>query len=277
VLLVLVSVGAAVVLAAIGFLTSASIQLMKVSKGLAEFKEESAHQARRHHMLVDEMRDKIEDLQSQLDSANNSSDSDKETIRRYEAALALSLTGAGAGSLTTATGSSLRATVTAVRVTVYWVPEDDGSTKSARDSTERTRPTVLGRDGPGRMVVVPEAQEIQRSELRDLDRISAAYLEYLSREGSRETLEEATFAVVAQRLGAPANQVIDRNFPASRVAAPAAIAGDLSTWLNGGVYPTQVAEWAGHSVDVLLRIYAKCVVGQDELAKRRIAEALRQD
>ncbi len=51
----------------------------------------------------------------------------------------------------------------------------------------------------------------------------------------------------------------------------------LSTWLNGGVYPTQVAEWAGHSVDVLLRIYAKCVVGQDELAKRRITEALRQD
>ncbi len=47
----------------------------------------------------------------------------------------------------------------------------------------------------------------------------------------------------------------------------------LSTWLNGGVYPTQVAEWAGHSVDVLLRIYAKCVVGQDELAKRRISEA----
>jgi integrase len=51
----------------------------------------------------------------------------------------------------------------------------------------------------------------------------------------------------------------------------------LSTWLNGGVYPTRVAEWAGHGVDVLLRIYAKCVVGQDELAKRRISEALRED
>jgi hypothetical protein len=38
-----------------------------------------------------------------------------------------------------------------------------------------------------------------------------------------------------------------------------------------------VAEWAGHSVDVLLRIYARRVVGQDELAKRRISEALRQD
>lgn len=51
----------------------------------------------------------------------------------------------------------------------------------------------------------------------------------------------------------------------------------LSTWLNGGVYPTQVAEWAGHGVDVLLRIYAKCIVGQDELAKRRISEALREE
>ena len=51
----------------------------------------------------------------------------------------------------------------------------------------------------------------------------------------------------------------------------------LSTWLNSGVYPTQVAEWAGHGVDVLLRIYAKCLAGQDEFAKRRIAEALRQD
>jgi integrase len=51
----------------------------------------------------------------------------------------------------------------------------------------------------------------------------------------------------------------------------------LSTWLNGGVHPTQVAEWVGHSVDVLLRIYAKCGVGQGELAKRRISEALRQD
>ena len=51
----------------------------------------------------------------------------------------------------------------------------------------------------------------------------------------------------------------------------------LSLWLNSGVAPTQVAEWAGHSVDVLLRIYAKCIDGQHEIAKRRIAEALRDD
>jgi integrase len=48
----------------------------------------------------------------------------------------------------------------------------------------------------------------------------------------------------------------------------------VSTWINGGVAPTQVAEWAGHSVDVLLRIYAKCIDGQEDIALRRIDEAL---
>jgi integrase len=48
----------------------------------------------------------------------------------------------------------------------------------------------------------------------------------------------------------------------------------LSTWLNAGVPATQVAEWAGHSVNVLLRVYAKCLDGQDEAARRRIELAL---
>jgi integrase len=50
----------------------------------------------------------------------------------------------------------------------------------------------------------------------------------------------------------------------------------VSTWLNGGVAPAQVAEWAGHSVAVLLRVYAKCIDGQDQIAKRRIENALRE-
>jgi hypothetical protein len=41
-----------------------------------------------------------------------------------------------------------------------------------------------------------------------------------------------------------------------------------------GVPATQVAEWAGHSVHVLLKVYAKCIEGQDEAARRRIQEAL---
>jgi integrase len=47
----------------------------------------------------------------------------------------------------------------------------------------------------------------------------------------------------------------------------------VSTWLNAGVPAPQVAEWAGHSVDVLLRVYAKCISGQQHEAKRRIEQA----
>ena len=48
----------------------------------------------------------------------------------------------------------------------------------------------------------------------------------------------------------------------------------VALWLNAGVPATQVAEWAGHSVNVLLRVYASCIVGQDEAARRRVELAL---
>ena len=48
----------------------------------------------------------------------------------------------------------------------------------------------------------------------------------------------------------------------------------VSLWLNAGVSAPQVAEWAGHSVNVLLRVYASCIVGQDEAARQRVESAL---
>lgn len=48
----------------------------------------------------------------------------------------------------------------------------------------------------------------------------------------------------------------------------------VSLWLNAGVPATQVAERAGHSVEVLLRVYAKCVDGGDKVANMRIDAAL---
>jgi hypothetical protein len=41
-----------------------------------------------------------------------------------------------------------------------------------------------------------------------------------------------------------------------------------------GVPALQVAEWAGHSGEVLLKVYAKCVDGQDAIARRRVEQAL---
>jgi integrase len=48
----------------------------------------------------------------------------------------------------------------------------------------------------------------------------------------------------------------------------------VSTWLNAGVPVTQVAEWAGHTVEVLLKVYAKCLDGQETRSKRLIESYL---
>ena len=75
----------------------------------------------------------------------------------------------------------------------------------------------------------------------------------------------------ARTLGLTPGQVLsplaDRPY-ASRHAA-------VSLWLNAGVPVTEVAERAGHGVDVLLRVYAKCVDGGQERSNRRIDAVLR--
>ena len=48
----------------------------------------------------------------------------------------------------------------------------------------------------------------------------------------------------------------------------------MSLWPNSGVPATEVARRAGHSVAVLLKIYAHCIDGQADAANKRIADAL---
>jgi integrase len=48
----------------------------------------------------------------------------------------------------------------------------------------------------------------------------------------------------------------------------------VSLWLNAGVPATEVARRAGHSVAVLLRVYANCIDGQATAANQRIGDAL---
>ena len=48
----------------------------------------------------------------------------------------------------------------------------------------------------------------------------------------------------------------------------------VSIWLDGGVPATDVAEWARHSVQVLHRIYAKCIDGGEAMLRRRVQAAL---
>ncbi len=48
----------------------------------------------------------------------------------------------------------------------------------------------------------------------------------------------------------------------------------VSTWLNAGVEAPRVAEWAGHSLNVLMRVYAKCIDGGEERARQLVQAGL---
>jgi hypothetical protein len=50
--------------------------------------------------------------------------------------------------------------------------------------------------------------------------------------------------------------------------------GDETRSLNAGVPANTIARRAGHSVDVLLRVYANCIDGDEEIANQRITVAL---
>ncbi|GAA2465088.1 hypothetical protein GCM10010405_56890 [Streptomyces macrosporus] len=51
----------------------------------------------------------------------------------------------------------------------------------------------------------------------------------------------------------------------------------VSRWLDSGVPAPEVAARAGHSVDVLLKIYAKCVDGQEQETNDRIVRGLGEE
>lgn len=51
----------------------------------------------------------------------------------------------------------------------------------------------------------------------------------------------------------------------------------VSTWLAAGVQPAEVAERAGHTVDVLLKVYAKVLDGQRETSNKKIEDLLGSD
>jgi hypothetical protein len=48
----------------------------------------------------------------------------------------------------------------------------------------------------------------------------------------------------------------------------------LSLWVASGAPPAEVAARAGHSVRVLLAVYAHCIPGCDQIASQHIEEAL---
>lgn len=85
-------------------------------------------------------------------------------------------------------------------------------------------------------------------------------------------LGDSSYLPVFHRARGKAFTKIEAASPLARVPYDLRHAA-VSTWLDAGVAPKQVALWAGHSVEVLMRVYAKILSGKEGEAMRRILEA----
>ena len=67
-----------------------------------------------------------------------------------------------------------------------------------------------------------------------------------------------------------------RQFRTPLLHRPYDLRHSVVTWrLNSGVPATEVAAWAGHSVEGLMRVYARCVTGLEDVWIGRMDDALR--
>lgn len=119
------------------------------------------------------------------------------------------------------------------------------------------------------MPIPPELVDLLR---RHIDRYGAAVDGRLFRAGDGGPLQATYRQVWAKARGLVLTE--------AQVASPLARRpydlrhGAASLWLNAGVQPTEVARRLGHSVAVLLRVYANCVDGEQDVVNERIALAL---
>ncbi len=141
---------------------------------------------------------------------------------------------------------------------------DSGQTREARELKHRAVGDTRAVPCPPPLVILLR---------QHIDRFGTAQDGRLFRSEDETDVSGGTY----RRIWREARQ---RTLTPQQVASPlAARPYDLrhaavSTWLNSGVPPTQVAEWAGHSVAVLLKIYARCLDGSEASALQRIEQML---
>jgi integrase len=142
---------------------------------------------------------------------------------------------------------------------------DDGQRRSERELKHRTR-------GESRRVpCAPEPVELLRNHIErwGVDEDGRVFV------GERGgPLAGVTYSRLWQRARRKALTPEQVESPLARRAYDLRHAA-VSTWLNSGVPAVQAAEWAGHSVAVLLRVYAKCIDGEEATVLKRLDDALR--
>jgi integrase len=152
---------------------------------------------------------------------------------------------------------------------------DDGQVHEHRGLKGRTkgRPTTLARRPARRVPIPPELAALLREHL---DLFGTAPDGRLFRSESGNPIQPSTWWRVWHKVRSASLSAEDLASPLMR--RPYDLRHSGVTWrLNSGVPATEVAAWAGHSVEVLMRVYARCVTGLEEVWISRMDGALRLD
>ncbi|AUA11215.1 tyrosine-type recombinase/integrase [Streptomyces sp. SID8382] len=145
--------------------------------------------------------------------------------------------------------------------------------KSWTDSGEAHDRRGLKQRSPGEVRIVPIPPPLVRMLREHLEEFGTAEDDRIFFSERGNVVASSSYYRVWQRtreLGLPPNQV-----SSVLAAKPYDLRhACVSQWLNSGVPAPEVAARAGHSVDVLLKIYAKCIDGQEGEMNDRIMKGL---
>jgi integrase len=141
---------------------------------------------------------------------------------------------------------------------------DDGAVHENRGLKGRPRKAVRKVPIPSELVTLLRAH---------LQQFGAAADGRLFRSVRGGTIQPSTYWQVWRKVRALS--LTPEQFATPLMRRPYDLRHSGATWrLNCGIPAPEVAKWAGHSVEVLTRIYAKCVEGLDDVWINRMDESL---
>lgn len=149
---------------------------------------------------------------------------------------------------------------------------DDGQVHEHRGLKGRTRgrPTARARRPVRKVPIPPELVELLRTHI---GQFGVAPDGRLFRSENGNPLQPSTWWQVWQKVRAAS--LTPQQLASPLMKRPYDLRHSGVTWrLNSGVPATEVAAWAGHSVEMLMRVYARCVVGLEGVWIGRMDEAL---
>ena len=149
---------------------------------------------------------------------------------------------------------------------------DDGQVHEHRGLKGRTkgRPSPRARRPVRKVPIPPELVELLRTHTQTF---GVAPDGRLFRSESGNPLQPSTWWQVWQKVRAASLTVEQQASPLMK--RPYDLRHSGVTWrLNSGVPPAEVAAWAGHSVEVLMRTYARCVTGLEDVWIARMDRTL---